>query len=147
MIVSQAIRTAIYNLLEGAVFYGMTPVAVYDAFSIPEGANYPYILLTSQSDSERLTKGRRPSDGDVMIEAVTGFKSPEGMELAEELMSQVNALVNPRDRSDFPVIGYELGDIRVSRSYNLTAKNDIYYVYRKIIIYSYIISDATGSQS
>lgn len=139
---SLAIRKGVFLALDENITLNSEIVAVYDAFEIPDGVSYPYILLSSQSSSQRVTKGRRPQDAEITIDIVTGFRSPEGREQSEDIADQINELINPDDRSnlDLSAYGYKMGDINIRRSYDVTDKNDIYYVYRKIVVYSLIIS-------
>lgn len=137
-----AIRKAVFAALFESISHGGEFVGVYDAYEIPDGISYPYILISSQTSSQRVTKGRRPMDDTLLIDIVTGFKAPEGRELSDEIAEQVNELINPDDRAnlDTSANGFIVGDINLQSERDMTAKNDMYYVYRKLLLYSLIIS-------
>jgi len=142
MIESLATRKTIFKALFEQITLNGSIVAVYDAYAIPDGVSYPYILIGSQNASQRSTKGRRPLDSTVQIDAVTGFIGPNGREESEILMQLVDEIINPDDRTnlDSSEFGYIIGDIRAEGFRDITSKNEIYYVYRKIVLYSLIIT-------
>ena len=142
MELSLAIREGLYEALNGAVIYDGNPIEVFDAYALPQTAQYPYILLSTQNQSQRLAKCIRPQDAQIQVEVVHGFLEPRGFKIVEELMEQVDNIINPntRDQIDITAKGYKIGNTYRTAGPNLTSKNDVYYVYRKISTYEFIIS-------
>ena len=60
MELSKAIRTAYFTALNGNVTYNGNDVPLFDAYAIPDGVTYPYILLSSQTSNQlRIKRCRR----------------------------------------------------------------------------------------
>jgi len=142
MELSLAIREGVYEALSGNVIFDGSPLKVYDAFAFPPTASYPYILLSSQNNSQRNTKFVRPQDAGIIVEVVWGDLQPVGFKKAEELMEQVQNIINPNDRTQLDITskGYRIGDTINVGGPNLTAKNAAYYVYRKLATFNFIVS-------
>lgn len=142
MELSLAVRTGIYQALLNNVTHNGEVVKAYDAYALPQTAEYPYILLSSQNDAQRDTKLVRPYDANIIVEVVTAYLQPVGRKTSEEIFDQVEAIINPDDRTqiDLSPYGYKLGDTVNSGSTQITAKNDMFYVYRKLTTYSFLIS-------
>lgn len=137
-----AIRKAVFAALFENVTHDGEFVGIYDAFELPDGVSYPYILISAQTSSQRVTKGRRPMDATLVIDIVTGFPTPVGREPADEIQEQVNDLLNPDDRTDLDTTlnGFIIGDINLRSARDISDKSDVYYVYRKLLLYSLIIT-------
>lgn len=138
MELSRALRTGYYNALNGNVTYAGKPVKVYDLYALPEDEGYPYILLSSQTSSERLVKGCKVYDATILIDVVTGNLRPIGRIQAEEIADQVETLVNTT-LIDITANGYKIGHTNRESDTDLGAKNDQYYIFRKIMRYKHII--------
>lgn len=137
-----AIRTAVFGAIDGNVIYNAVAVPVYDAFALPPNVAYPYILLSSQTQGQRSTKGIRPFDATLQIDVVTGMLQPEGREQSELIMDQVNTIINPDTRAQIntSVNGWVIGDTTKQSSFSITSKNEMYYIYRKLATYVFIAS-------
>lgn len=140
MELSKAIRTKYFDLLDGQVFFNALPVPVYDAFTIPDGVTYPYILLSSQTSNQLPIKRRKRYNASILIDIVTGSTDPIGRSDAEDIAEQVEGIVNPDSFID-PVLiayGYQLGNTTREGDNDLSDKNNIYYIYRKLLTYSFL---------
>lgn len=142
MNLDKAIRTGIIAALAGLQYDGKD-VLVVDGMAFPEeGLPYPYILVSAQTHTQRSTKGRRPFDATAQLDVVTGFLSPEGRDVAEDIEEAATALICPDNRQDMDITanGWEIGDTTILNSTDFNNKNDIYYVFRKTTVFGFIVS-------
>lgn len=137
MELSKAVRTGYYQALEGVI-----SAPVYDAFAIPEQPQYPYVLISSQTSVQRTIKRCKAYDITIVIDIVTGSQSQIGMAQAEDIAEEIEDIVNPDTYVDLDITanGYKIGNTFRVGDNNLTARNDLYYVYRKILTYGHIVS-------
>lgn len=138
MELSTALRTGYYNALNGNVTYKGEVVNVYDTFALPEDAGYPYILLSSQNSQEKLVKGCKLYDADILIDIVTGELRPVGRLQAESIADQVETLVNS-NFIDITSNGFKIGHTNRESDTDLGSKNDQYYIFRKLMRYKHLI--------
>lgn len=139
MEVSKAIRTGYYTALNGNVSVNGQNVPVYDVFALPEGASYPYILLSSQTSTQRVTKGCKVYDATIVIDIVTGDLNMIGRSQSEDIAEQVENLVNTTD-INITANGYKIGDTNREGDTDDSNKNGQYYIFRKIMTYRHLIS-------
>lgn len=140
MELSKAIRTAYYTALNGNVTYNGGDVPVFDAYAIPEGITYPYILLSSQTSNQLNIKRCKRYNASILIDIVTGSTDPIGRSDAEDIAEQIENIVNPDTfiDPDLSAYGYQLGNTTREGDNDLSDKNNIYYVYRKLLTYSFL---------
>ena len=141
MELSLSLRTAFYDALNGNITSNGQPVPIYDVFAIPEQPKYPYILLSSQTATQRNVQRCKVYDASLLVDIVTGSTDPIGREQSEEIAGQIEDIVIPSDFTDLIAPGgYVIGDTWREQDFEDTNKNDIYYIYRKLIRYNFIIS-------
>lgn len=136
MQVSKAIRTGIFQALQALEH------DVYDVFAVPEDVTYPYILISSQTSTQRGSKTCKDYNATVLIDIVTGSTDPQGRSQSEDIAEQVDEIINPDNRQyiDLHPFGYEMATVRREQDYENTLKNDMYYIYRKLMRYNLLIS-------
>lgn len=137
MELSKAVRTGYYQALSGVI-----SAPVYDAFAIPEQPGYPYVLISSQTSVQRTIKRCKAYDVTITIDIVTGSESQIGMSQAEDIAEEIENIVNPDTYVDLDITanGYRIGNTFRIGDGQITSRNDLYYVYRKLISYSHIVS-------
>lgn len=141
MELSKAIRTAYYTALNNNITFNALPVPVFDAYALPDGVPYPYILLSSQTSNQLSIKRCKRYNASILIDVVTGSADPIGRSDAEDIAEQIEDIVNPDTflDPDLSTYGYQLGNTTRESDNDLTDKNNIYYVYRKLLTYSFLI--------
>lgn len=137
MELSKAVRTGYYEALNEVI-----SAPVYDAFAIPEQPQYPYVLISSQSSVQRTIKRCKAYDVQITLDIVTGSTDQIGMSQAEDIAEEIGDIINPDDFVDIDITanGYRIGNTFRTADGQLTSRNDLYYVYRKILVYSHIVS-------
>ena len=137
MELSKAVRTGYYQALSGVI-----SAPVYDAFAVPSQPQYPYVLISSQTSVQRTIKRCRAYDVSITIDIVTGSESQIGMSQAEDIAEEIENIINPDTYVDIDITayGYKIGNTFRIGDGQLTARNNLYYVYRKILNYSHIVS-------
>lgn len=142
MELSKAIRTAYFTALDGNITHNAAVVPVYDAFAIPDGVTYPYILLSSQTSVQGNLKRCKRYNASILIDIVTGSTDPIGRSDAEDIAEQIEDIVNPDSFSDLDLNsnGYDIGNTSRGGDNDISDKNNIYYIYRKLITYDHIIT-------
>lgn len=140
MELSKAIRTKYFELLDGNVTFNSNPVPVFDAYAIPDNVTYPYILLSSQTSNQLLIKRCKRYNASILIDIVTGSTDPIGRSDSEDIAEQIDNIVNPDLFIDpeLTTYGYQLGNTFLESTNDLTDKNNIYYIYRKLLTYSFL---------
>lgn len=140
MELSKAIRTAYYTALNGNVTFESIAVPVFDAYALPDGIPYPYILLSSQTSNQLSIKRCKRYNASILIDIVTGSTDPIGRSDAEDIAEQIESIVNPDTflDPDLSAYGYQLGNTTRESDNDLSDKNNIYYVYRKLLTYSFL---------
>lgn len=142
MELSKAIRTAYFTALNGNVTFNSNVVPVFDAFAIPDGVTYPYILLSSQTSVQGNLKRCKRYNASILIDIVTGSADPIGRSDSEDIAEQVENIVNPDSFDDLNVspYGYAIGNTSRAGDSDLSDKNGIYYIFRKLITYDHIVT-------
>jgi len=141
MELSKAIRTAYFTALDGNITFNSNVVPVFDAYAVPDDIQYPYILLSSQTSNQLSIKRCKRYNASILIDIVTGSTDPIGRSDAEDIAEQVDAIVNPDTfiDPDLSAYGYQLGNTLRDGDNDLTDKNGLYYIYRKLLTYNFLI--------
>lgn len=142
MELSKAIRTGYFNALDGNVTYNGVDVPVFDAYAIPDGVTYPYILLSSQTSVQGNLKRCKRYNASILIDIVTGSTDPIGRSNAEDIAEQIEDIVNPDTFADLDLNdnGYDIGNTSRGGDNDLSDKNGVYYIFRKLITYDHIVT-------
>lgn len=140
MELSKAVRTAYFTALDGNIIFNSIAVPVYDAYAVPDGIPYPYILLSSQTSNQLSIKRCKRYNVSVIVDIVTGSTDVIGRSDAEDIAEQIEDIINPDDFTDLDLSanGYQLGNTSRDNDTDLTDKNNIYYIYRKLLTYSHL---------
>jgi hypothetical protein len=141
MELSKAIRTAYENALMGNVTFNSEVVPVYDAFAIPEQKGYPYILLSSQTSNQLKIKRCKRYNASILIDIVTGSTDPIGRSNAEDIAEQIDNIVSPTTFKDLDLSAYDyqICDTYRDNDTDLSDKNNIYYIFRKLLTYNHLV--------
>jgi hypothetical protein len=133
MDISLAIKSGYFEALS----YGLN-IPVYDAFAIPVGVSYPYVIIASIQPIEELDSKCKSWDVTVTLDIVTGFTSPKGMKQAYEISGLIEDIINPASRVqiDLSPYGYQIGQTR-SNSVPNQFRTDNYWIYRSIKTFSH----------
>lgn len=136
MELSSAVRTGYFTALNGNITYNGEEVPVYDTFAMQDGTPYPYILLSSQTSTQRGTKGCKLYDATILIDIVTGNLNKSGRFQAEQIAEQIDDLAY---NIDISVNGFKIGNTLRESDTDLGDKNEQYYIYRKLLRYGLLI--------
>lgn len=141
MELSKAIRTAYFAALDDNITHNAQVVPVYDAFAIPEGVTYPYILLSSQTSNQLSIKRCKRYNSTILIDIVTRSTYPIGRSDSEDIAEQIDNIINPDTFQDLDLsaYGYQLGNTTREGDNDLSDKNNIYYIFRKLLTYNHLI--------
>jgi len=141
MELSKAVRTAYYSALDGNITFNSNVVPVFDAYALPDGIPYPYILLSSQTSNQLSIKRCKRYNSSILIDIVTGSTDPIGRSDAEDIAEQIDAIINPDTFEDIDLssYGYQCGNTNRDNDNDLTDKNNLYYIYRKLLTYNFLI--------
>lgn len=135
MDVSLAIRIGYIDALDGAI-----SAEIFDAFALPENTPYPYVLIGSQTETQREVSNGKVYDVTVQIDVVTGSKDPIGRRESELIAAEIEAIINPDSENDIDISasGYVIADTNRDQGFSQSDRNGIFYINRKIIIYRHI---------
>ena len=136
MDISLALKTAYFQALNPEI-----GVPIYDAFSVPESASYPYVIISDISVQERIPNGCKIYNATVTLDVVTGFSSPTGMNTAWNISEDITDIVNPMDMEDLvPGNGWNIGETRLVGSNPLQLRTGAYWIYRNVLVFSHIVN-------
>lgn len=135
MDISLAIKTGYFQALNPEI-----GVSIYDAFSVPESATYPYVIISEISVQERIPNGCKIYNATVTLDVVTGFSSPTGMNQAWNITEDIVSIVNPMNFQDLDIEGngWVIGETRLVGSNPIQLKTNNYWIYRNILVFSHI---------
>lgn len=141
MELSKAIRTAYYTALNGQITFNGDVIPVFDAYAVPEGIKYHYILLSSQTSNQLRIKRCKRYNASILIDIVTGSTDPIGRSDAEDIAEQIDNIVSPDTFKDLDLSAYDyqICDTYRDNDTDLSDKNNIYYVFRKLLTYNHIV--------
>lgn len=136
MDLSKALKAGYYQAL-----YPEIGVPVYDAFSIPEMATYPYVIISTITTSEIVNTTCKKFNAEVTLDIVTGFTRPTGMDEAFDIAEDIDAIINPMSLVDIDInaYGWEIGNTNLAASDSVQLKTGEYWIYRNIRTYSHIV--------
>lgn len=136
MELSLAVRVGYFEALDGVI-----SVPVFDAFALPENTTYPYVLLSSQTSVQRNVDICKVYDATVLVDIVTGSQDPIGRAQAETIAGEVEAIINPDDADDIniEINGYRIANTNREQDFDTSARNGIFYIYRKLLRYRHLI--------
>src|SRR6478736_9640564 len=141
MELSKAVRTAYFTALDGQITFDSNVVPVFDAYAVPDDVKYPYILLSSQTSNQLNIKRKKRYNASILIDIVTGSTDPIGRSDAEDIAEQVDAIVNPDTFIDIDLsaYGFQCGNTTREGDNDISDKNGLYYIYRKLLTYNFLI--------
>ena len=130
--------------LKAGYFQALNPeisVPVYDAFSIPEMAPYPYVIISSITTSEIANTSCKKFNADVTLDIVTGFTRPTGMDQAFDIAEDIEAIINPFSAVDINInaYGWRIGNTNLATSDSVQLRTGEYWIYRNVRTYSHIV--------
>lgn len=141
MQLSKSIRTAYYTALNGVITHNGKTLGIYDSFALPEDVNYPYIILSTQTNVQRGLKRCKMWNASILIDIVTGSTDPIGRSQSEDIAEQVDNIVNPDTFVDLTLLGgFKIGNTIRESDTHLESKNNTHYIYRKLLNYNHLIS-------
>ena len=128
MDISLALKTGYFQALNPEI-----GIPIYDAFSVPVSATYPYVIIASIDPVEELDSKCKSFDVSVTLDIVTGFSSPTGMNAAWNISEEIENIVNPPSRQPINLepYGWEIGQTR-SSSVPIQLRTGNYWIYRCI---------------
>lgn len=136
MDLSKALKAGYFQAL-----YPEIGVPIYDAFSIPEMAPYPYVIISSITTSEIANTSCKKFNADVTLDIVTGFTRPTGMDQAFDIAEDIEAIINPTNKVDINITGYgwKIGNTNLATSDSVQLRTSEYWIYRNVRTYSHIV--------
>jgi hypothetical protein len=136
MDLSKALKAGYFQAL-----YPEIGVPIYDAFSIPEMAPYPYVIISSITTSEIANTSCKKFNADVTLDIVTGFTRPTGMDQAFDIAEDIEAIINPTNKVDINITayGWKIGNTNLDTSDSVQLRTSEYWIYRNVRTYSHIV--------
>jgi hypothetical protein len=135
MELSLALRIGYFAALTGNII----GVPIFDSMA-PEEAEPPYIILSTQTNTQRLTKSCKLYDASLLVDIVTRNITPGGRKESEEIGAVVEELINPDSRTDINIQDYQIVDTWRGEDTDLVSKSGQFYVYRKLMRYNHSIN-------
>jgi hypothetical protein len=136
MDLSKALKAGYFQAL-----YPEIGLPIYDAFSIPEMAGYPYVIISSITTSEITNTTCKKFNADVTLDIVTGFTRPTGMDQAFDIAQDIEDIINPMSNTDINInaYGWEIGTTNLASSDSVQLRTGEYWIYRNVRTYSHIV--------
>lgn len=136
MELSLAVRIGCFEATDGVI-----SAPVFDAFALPENTTYPYLLISSQTSVQRNVDGCKVYDATTLFDIVTGSQDPIGREQSELIAAEVESIINPDDGYQINIErhGYRIANTVREQDFDSSARNGIFYIYRKLLRYRHLI--------
>lgn len=133
-----AVRTGYYTALNGNILYNQVPVKIYDSYAKVEDTEDIYIILSTQTSSQRGVKQAcKIYDDTIVVDIITKFPKPYGRSTSELLAEQVDTIIS--NGIDLTPYGYQLGNTNLESDTDLENKSGMQYVFRKVMRYKHLI--------
>tara|TARA_S200002703_G_C3731930_1_gene224966 strand:- start:182 stop:610 length:429 start_codon:yes stop_codon:yes gene_type:complete len=125
---NKALQTAYYQALNGNISFGGSNVPIYDV--VPDGDNYPYILLGSQNVIEDVSKDDFGTEIVMDIDVVTGFEgSFGGKSMAYDISDDVVNAIRTRTANYLSLSGFTMITTTLDSSLILQEDYENYVLY------------------
>lgn len=133
------LRTAYFSLLSGTITSNGSIVPVFD--TVPPKQDYPFIVLSTQNETENTAKGCNGFDANILVDIVTGFEGGfGGKKQSDEIAQQIyNSVMNVRHTLALP--DFWCVDTNLVNSNTLEEDNDSYYIVRRLINFRHILTE------
>lgn len=134
MDIKEAIQTGYVSALNGLGY------PIYTAYAVPEILDYPFILISNISLSQRqIDAPCKVFEVFGIIEVITGYKNPIGNLESLRIGEDIQDIVNPDNgiSIDLPV-GWRIGDTSLQNSTTLESKSNNYYIYRNVMTFRHL---------
>lgn len=138
------IRKAIYQALAGNISYNSNIIAIFDE-AATHNSEAPYILLSTQTESDAGNNARFVTEGTILLDIVTIQPSYVTKEIAENISNQISELLQPTVTTHGITLdaGFSLTRLRrESASYLPMLQTDTAKILRKVIRYSFRIQQS-----
>ncbi|PUZ21805.1 hypothetical protein DCC81_24775 [Chitinophaga parva] len=141
--VNYLVRRAYFQKLNGALLYNGAPVPIYDRFAI-NSAVAPYVILSSQTDTEEGTKNNQGHDATILVDIVNRGEAISSM-VVDSIAGQVLALINPLHGWQALDLGPDLQLLRTTKISDqpLEAQSNTEKVIRRLMRFRHIIHEKT----
>ena len=125
---NKALQTAYYQALNGNISFGGSNVPIYDV--VPDGDNYPYILLGSQNVIEDVSKDDFGTEIVMDIDVVTGFEgSFGGKSMAYDISDDVVNAIRTRTANYLSLSGFTMVTTTLDSSIALQELTETHVLY------------------
>ena len=76
----------------------------------------------------------------MVVDIVTGSTDPIGRSESEDIAEQITDIITPDNFKDLDLtaLGYQLGNTEIESDNYINSKNDVYYLFRKIITFKHL---------
>lgn len=135
---SRALRTGYYNALSGSISYNGNTVKVYDSYVKIEDSESFYVILSTQTSSQRGAKtNSKFYDDTILIDIVTKFSKPAGKSASEDIAEQIETAIDAG--IDITPNGYKIGNTNLESDTDLETVDNQIYIFRKLMRYKHLI--------
>jgi len=132
----KALRTAIYNVLNGNLMLDVSTIPVYDTFG-SEVNQDNFVAISNINETDSSNKSNFATDMQVTLDVVTRAQSYDGNEDAENIANQILTLLLPTPQSTLTATAdFQFLNLQRSGSNYLSEQTDTGYVFRKLLTLS-----------
>lgn len=138
--VNTPIRKAYYQLISSNVTLNGLPVEVYDKMA-PNDAVYPYIILSTQTDSDDSVKGCQGHDPTILIDVVTGKTGEVSSVDADNISGQILGLINPAGSRLILTGSLTLIRTQLISDNTIEGQNGVYKILRRLLRFGHKVHE------
>lgn len=144
--VNTPVRKGYFQRINGAVMLNGQPVPVHDTFA-PNSADYPYIILSTQTDTGGGTKQSQSHESTLLVDIVTGFTGGATRMQADLIATQVLTLINPLKTAEQIDVGPDLQIIstRLLSDNTVDAQVGTYKIIRRLLRFGHNIYEKVNA--
>lgn len=135
MLLNKTLKDTYFSILNGRIFTENGEIIpIFDSYA-PDSVKEPYVLLTVPSVVQIESSFCDMYTAGVQVDVVTKSVRPTGMNQAEGIASQIDALIRPSRAEDIPGVG----DTTLMSVRPIISKSGQKYVYRQILTYNHLV--------
>lgn len=140
--IGKVIRTAIVTALDGNITYNSINVGIFDE-APTEAQTQPYIILSTQTESDASNNARFVTEGSILLDIVTIQGASVTKEIAENISDQILDILQPTVTTTGLTLqtGFSLTYFRKESATYLHATTNTSQMLRKVLRFAFRIQE------
>ncbi|CAL1518203.1 DUF3168 domain-containing protein [Chitinophaga sp. MM2321] len=135
-----SVRKAYFQALQGFVIVGLTAIEVYDKMA-PNNAVYPYIILSTQTDTDNSVKECFGHECTMLVDVVTGFNGAVESEMLDSICGQILNRINPSGQRLTLTNNLQLISTKLISDNTIEGQNGVWKILRRLLRFAHNVHE------